>query len=205
MKRLLVIGCAALAGFLALHRPPSAPAVLTAAAAPSAPPSQHSRKWHPSASAAPASIVYVVGAVARPGLYRVPANARIDDAVRRAGGLRADADHAGVNLAPRVTDGEEIDVLRTGETRAPASRRTKRKKTSHTAVSALFAGRLDLNAAGEAALANIPGIGATLAARIVAYRRLNGPFQSLDELADVAGMTQRRIDAVAAYAEITAK
>jgi competence protein ComEA len=61
---------------------------------------------------------------------------------------------------------------------------------------------VDLNAAGASALASIPGIGATLAARIVAYRRLNGPFLSLDELADVAGMTQSRIDALGEYVTV---
>jgi competence protein ComEA len=53
-----------------------------------------------------------------------------------------------------------------------------------------------LNAADASALASLPGIGSTLAERIVQFRELNGPFASLDELADVAGMTQRRIDAI---------
>lgn len=203
MKRLLVAACALVAGFLALHRPPSAPALVAAAALPSAAPSQHSRKGHPFAAHAGESVVYVVGAVLHPGLYRVGADARIEEAVRRAGGLRADADPAAVNLAQRVRDGEEIDVLRAGES-APATRRTKRKKTARTAFSQRSQS-VDLNGADERTLAQIPGIGAALAARIVEYRRLNGPFASFDELADVAGMTQRRIDAVAAYATINAK
>jgi competence protein ComEA len=150
----------------------------------------------------PASVVYVVGAVARPGLYRLAPGARVNDAVERAGGLRADADPAAVNLAERVSDGEEIHVLRLGETaRAPARKsRTKRKTSDASApIEAI-----DLNAAGASALASNPGIGATLAARIVAYRRLNGPFASLDELADVAGMTPRRIDALAPYVTVIA-
>ena len=53
-----------------------------------------------------------------------------------------------------------------------------------------------MNAADASALASLPGIAPTLAARIVEYRRVNGPFASVDELADVAGMTQRRIDAL---------
>jgi competence protein ComEA len=131
-------------------------------------------------------------------LYRVPAGARVNDAIQRAGGLRAEADPAAVNLAERVSDGEEIRVLRLGETGAPA-----RKSTQRAARKALpAAAPIDLNAADAQALASIPGIGPTLAARIVEFRRINGPFASLDELADVAGMTQRRIDAMSAYVTV---
>ncbi|HLI97350.1 MAG TPA: helix-hairpin-helix domain-containing protein, partial [Candidatus Baltobacteraceae bacterium] len=59
-----------------------------------------------------------------------------------------------------------------------------------------------VNTADAQTLASIPGIGSTLASRIVEYRRLNGPFASLDELADVAGMTQRRVDAMSGYASV---
>ncbi len=149
---------------------------------------------------AASAVVYVVGAVAHPGLYRVESGARVNEAVARAGGLRADADPAAVNLAERVSDGEEIRVLRLGETASPVRRR-KRKGASRTS-SALPSAAIDLNAADENALATIPGIGPTLASRIVEYRRLNGPFASVDELADVAGMTQRRIDAMAEYVSV---
>lgn len=194
MKRLLVLALVAVAALLALHRPAVPPAI---ADVPQAKPaaSQHSRKGHPSHTAAAASVVYVVGAVARSGLYRLPAGARVDDAIRHAGGLRADADPAAINLAERVSDGEEIHVLRVGET-APAPARRKRKSRKTAAPPAT---PIDLNAADERALAAIPGIGPTLASRIVEYRRINGPFASLDELADVAGMTQRRIAAMSAY------
>jgi len=194
MKRLLVLALVAVAALLALHRPAVPPAI--AAMAPGKPAaSQHSRKGHSSHAAGTVSVVYVVGAVAHSGLYRLPAGARVDDAIRRAGGLRADADPAAVNLAERVSDGEEIHVLRQGEA-APASARSKRKSRKTATPPAA---PIDLNAADEHALAAIPGIGPTLASRIVEYRRINGPFASLDELADVAGMTQRRIDAMSAY------
>lgn len=154
-----------------------------------------------SVSASAASVVYVVGAVMHPGLYRLQPGARVNDAVERAGGLRADADPAAVNLAERLNDGEEIHVLRLGETASPPvrARRTRRKAPSPPPSQAI-----DLNAADASSLASIPGIGQTLAERIVAYRQLNGPFESLDELADVAGMTQRRIDAMTPYVRVNA-
>lgn len=146
--------------------------------------------------------MYVVGAVVRPGLYRVQAGARVNDAVRLAGGLRGDADPAAVNLAQRVSDGEEIDVLRVGESAPARTRQRARKPAARKRVSLPAGTIVDVNTADERVIASIPGIGATLALRIVEYRRLNGPFASLDELADVAGMTQRRIDAMAAYATV---
>lgn len=193
MNRLLVLGGAGVAALLLLHRPP-APAAAIAAA--TAAPSQHFRKGHPSASAVPRCVVYVAGAVKRPGLYTLSSGARANDAVTLAGGFTAQADGAAINLAQRVADGEEIRVPRIGEILVPAAPRARgaaRKRRARPAT------QLDLNAADAAALASLPGIGDTLAQRIVEYRSLNGPFASVDELADVAGMTQRRVDAISQY------
>ena len=194
MNRLLVFGgAAALAALLALHRPPAPAAAIVAGTPP--PLSQTSRKGHPAAAK---SVVYVAGAVRHPGLYTVAASARANDAVSRAGGLLAQADAAAVNLAQRVTDGEEIRVPRLGEA-LPAARRRSTARKSRASRPAPPDRAIDLNAADAAALTSLPGIGPTLAARIVEYRRINGPFASLDELADVAGMTQSRIDAISQY------
>jgi competence protein ComEA len=196
VNRLLVLGAvAALALLLVLHRPP-APAEAITVAPP--PPSQTFRKGHPPHTPAPQSVVYVAGAVRRPGLYTLPSNARVNDAVMRAGGMLPAADAWAVNLAQRVSDGAEIRVPRLGEATPAPSHRTRARKTPAPMTDAT----IDLNAADAAALASLPGIGETLAARIVEYRDLNGPFASLDELADVAGMTQRRIDAIAPYLRV---
>lgn len=199
MKRLLVLGVLVAAAALAFLRPAPPPAIAQVPA-PRAGASQHPRKG---ASSPPAySIVYVVGAVAHAGLYRVSAGARVNDAIERAGGMRADADPAAVNLAERLSDGEEIRVPRIGEaTPAPRRRVATRKRTQRKGFSARAA-PVDLNSADAQMLASIPGIGPTLAARIVEYRQINGPFASLDELADVAGMTQRRIDAMSAFVTV---
>jgi competence protein ComEA len=124
----------------------------------------------------------------------------VNDAVERAGGMLPAADTAAVNLAERVSDGVEIRVPRIGEaTPAPLHRVRSRKAPARVPDVAI-----DLNAVDTATLASLPGIGETLAARIVEYRNLNGPFASLDELADVAGMTQRRIDAIMPYLRVNA-
>ncbi len=136
-------------------------------------------------------VVYVAGAVPRPGLYRLRAGSRVDDAVRMAGGLERNADAAGVNLAQRLEDGDEVEVPVVGETphlrsRHPSHRRLKRSRRS--------VGVVELNAAGADSLAGVPGIGAAIAQRIVEVRDREGPFASLDELLDVAGMTAGRLE-----------
>jgi len=200
MRRLLVLVPLAIAALLALRRPAPPPAIASVPAEKPAS-SQHSRKGQSLANASSQSVVYVVGAIARAGLYRLPSGARVNDAIERAGGLLESADPASVNLAERVSDGEEIRVLRVGEA-VPARPRSKKGKKAHTLAAAAAPVPIDLNTADESALASIPGIGPTLAARIVEYRRINGPFASLDELADVAGMTQRRIDAMGTYVTV---
>jgi len=163
---------------------------------------------HPRNAAAPAggsAVVYVAGAVARPGVYALAATARVVDALARAGGATDDADLLRVNLAAHVSDGEEIAVLRRGEG-APSARRTaapKRpaRRNKRRAVAPIDEPAdepaLDLNSASADDLADLPGLGPELAERIVAFRDLNGPFASVDELADVSGMTPARLDRIA--------
>jgi competence protein ComEA len=144
-------------------------------------------------------VVYVAGELRRPGLYRIRAGARANDAVLRAGGFSAQADPAAVNLAEPIQDGQEIRVPKLGECSSASKTRMTRKKKSRLRAASIPLASIDLNAAGAADLARLPGLGETLAARIVAYRLQNGAFASVDELADVSGMTQRRIDAIAQY------
>jgi competence protein ComEA len=141
-------------------------------------------------------VVYVAGAVAKPGLYRLRAGDRYARAVALAGGLSASADPAGVNLAARAADGDEIYVPVAGESargRAPARHGRRRSATPPPASS------VDLNAAGADELAAVPGIGHAVAQRIVEMRVREGNFTSIDELLDVAGMTQARLERARPY------
>lgn len=142
-----------------------------------------------------ALVVYVAGAVKRPGLYRLRQGERYDRAVTLAGGFRPDADATGVNLAQRAADGEEVLVPRAGETTCRRSGRS-RSRTSHRrrrTAQAPAEGSVDVNAAGAEELSHVPGLGRAIAGRIVELREREGAFASLDELLDVAGMTQSRL------------
>jgi competence protein ComEA len=156
-------------------------------------------------------LVYVAGAVIHPGVYDVPDDARARDAIAKAGGAARDADLVAVNLAAHIADGDEIAVPRIGDAHPPA--RAVHSRTAHSpghrrrrhprtdtapadAPATRSAPKLDLNSATEDALADLPGIGPVLAERIVEFRALNGPFSSVDGLADVAGITPLHLDEI---------
>jgi competence protein ComEA len=176
--------------------------------------------WRPAAPAPPASqplgaprparshrltatpgadpVVYVAGAVAHPGLYRVDRGARAADAVRRAGGLRSDADVGGINLAAHVSDGDEVFAPVLGQPTPRAARRRPVRRTTKKTTTRV----VNVNADAATELALVPGIGATLAARIVDARERDGAFTSLDQLLDVAGMTAARLARAEPYLQI---
>jgi competence protein ComEA len=169
-------------------------------------------------TAAPQAMVYVAGEVARPGVYAVRSDARAKDALALAGGTRPDADLVAVNLAAHVRDGDEIVVpvrgaalpaatRANGPGRHGAGRKTRgarggrggQRHPRSRRDEPPPAAQIDINAAGADTLATIPGIGPGLAERIVAFRTANGPFASVDELLDVSGITDRRLDAMLPY------
>ncbi|MFD4421543.1 ComEA family DNA-binding protein [Agromyces sp. NPDC058484] len=127
-------------------------------------------------------LVHVLGAVARPGLVELTSGARVVDAVAAAGGFTADADPAGVNLARPVVDGEQLVVLAVGQVPPPAV------GGSPSTDGAGGDGVVHLNTADLAALDTLPRIGPALAQRIIDWREANGPFTSVDQLLDVAGI-----------------
>lgn len=120
--------------------------------------------------------VQVEGAVANPGVYDVPDGATVSDTVVMAGGLtdggQLDAGMAGAAVA----DGELI-VIPSGDT--PASEST---------------GPININTATAEELDSLPGIGPVIAERIIEHREASGGFSSIEELADVSGISERMVD-----------
>ncbi len=202
MKRIYAIVAVTLLVVVAIWHPaaPVAPVALNYT-----PERRTPRRARANANATIEAIVYVAGAVARPGLYRVTPGSRVGDVVTRAGGLLPGADPVAVNLAARVADGDEIAVPRIGESLSiPRRRATSRSRTHSTRSRATKApaAPVDLNIADAPTLATVPGIGATIAARIVALREADGPFTTFDELLDVAGMTGSRLQRAQPYLSI---
>src|SRR5262245_51954462 len=127
--------------------------------------------------------VDVVGAVRRPGLYRLPEGSRVADAVRRAGGLTRRAQLELVNLAALVADGEQVVVPRRGSAVAVAA----------GGGGAAPSGPVHLNSATLEQLDELPGVGPVTAQKIVDYRTAHGGFGSVDELDAVPGIGPARL------------
>jgi competence protein ComEA len=143
-------------------------------------------------------VVYVAGAVKRPGLYHLHSGDRNDRAVALAGGLGLGADAGAINLAQRASDGDEVYVPAVGEATRYHSSSTTRRSRRHSAH-APPSGSVDVNRSDATELAAVPGIGRSIAQRIVELRAREGSFGSLDELLDVAGMTQTRLERARPY------
>lgn len=127
--------------------------------------------------------VQVSGAVNAPGVYDLDPDARLEDAIRAAGGASGDADLAALNLARRIKDGESIEIAAVQPTPGPG-----------TAVADQHDDRVHVNTASSEELDTLPGIGPALADAIIEYREDNGPFGSVDELARVLGISARMVD-----------
>jgi competence protein ComEA len=158
------------------------------AGAPQAPPRAAIVAEKPSAATSPKLFVHVVGAVRRPGLYRLREGSRIADAVRRAGGATRKADMSLVNLAALVSDGVQVVVPR----RAAAA--AAQGGAAAPSTSAAPTGPVHLSTATLEQLDALPGIGPVTAQKILDYRQENGGFASVDELDAVPGIGPARME-----------
>jgi competence protein ComEA len=135
----------------------------------------------------PRLVIHVVGAVRRPGLYRLADGARIADALRRAGGATRRADLSLVNLAAPVSDGSQVVVPK----RAPSVAAGSESEAGDPAPAA---GPIHLNTATVEQLDELPGVGPVTAQKIVDYREQHGAFSSVDDLDAIPGIGPARLE-----------
>lgn len=125
-------------------------------------------------------VVHVAGAVSSPGVYTLPADSRVDDAVRAAGAT-ADADLSQLNLAQKLADGQKITVPVAGATPADGS-------SAATTADSDNGGLININTATQEELESLPSIGEVRAQAIITYREEHGGFRTIDELKEVSGI-----------------
>lgn len=175
---------AAVAAFLLLRPPPAPPPELSLPVATTV-------TGPPSTSAPPPEhvVAHAAGAVARPGVYRLDAGARVADLVDAAGGLTPEADPDRVNLAAPVVDGAQVYVPAVGEQPPPVAPAAGDTATTTAAP----VGPVNLNTATAAELDTLPGVGPATAAAILEWRVANGGFTSVDQLLDVRGIGEAKL------------
>jgi len=122
--------------------------------------------------------VYITGAVATPGVYKLPVDSLVEAAVQAAGGFSEGAEQDSINLARPLVDGEQINVPGLVD-------------TGH-----VNAGRVNINTATVTELETLPGIGPSAAQSIVDYRLENGPFQSIQAIQNVPGIGPATYDGI---------
>lgn len=135
-------------------------------------------------------VVDVAGAVSDPGVYRLPAGARVNDAIQRAGGATARAEVDSINLAARLSDGQQVVVPE------------RLKGSSTTAASSMGgsgteqAGPINLGSASVDDLDTIEGIGPVTAQKILEFRDQHGGVSSVDQLDQIDGIGPATMDAL---------
>lgn len=180
-------------GYFWLARPQAQPVVAGPAAsagpATSGGPAVRPRRGGPitSGAATPMAtgsmVVQVGGKVQHPGVFPLPAGSRVTDAINAAGGLRPGASTGMLNLARKISDGEQILVDVPG---APAG------APGATSGAGSSSDPVDLNTATPEQLEQLPGVGPVYAKRIIDYRTQHGGFRSIDELRQISGIGEHR-------------
>jgi competence protein ComEA len=137
-------------------------------------------------------VVDVSGAVSDPGVYRLPAGSRVNDALQRAGGATARAEADSINLAARLTDGQQIIV----PVRVKGSGAVTAGAAAGTAATAESMAPISIGAATVEELDTIEGIGPVTAQQIVEFRDQQGGISSVDQLDEISGIGPATMEAL---------
>ena len=134
-------------------------------------------------------IVYISGAVHKPGVFKVFNNARVIDLVTMAGGLTPEADVNKINMAQLIKDGMHINVVTKSVVPGGSETLNNMSKVKGST-------KISINTANKNELDALPGIGPSLAERIMEYRQVNGSFSDINELKKVPGVGQSKFDKI---------
>ena len=173
----------------------------------------------------PEIVVHVTGAVQSPGVYRLSPDARVQDAIEKAGGAGARADVHRLNLAAKIRDGQQIHVPSASLPQAASSRADVRQLNPSTTPPSVppsegrgseAEGRdsppatqastneppptegalINVNTATLEQLQTLPRIGPVVAQRIIEYRETYGPFSTIEELTQVKGIGEKTLEKI---------
>ena len=156
-------------------------------------------------------VVDVDGAVAHPGLYKLPPDSRVQAALAAAGGLSPQADVHRINRAAKLHDGQKLYVLSQGESGPPQAASSGQGCEGQACTSAEGGvagsdpegqGLVNINTANAVQLTQLPGVGPAIAQKIIDYRTANGPFTSVDDLTKVPGIGAAKLAQIKSHARV---
>lgn len=156
-------------------------------------------------------VVDVDGAVAHPGLYKLPPGSRVQAALAAAGGLSPQADVHRINRAAKLHDGQKLYVLSQGESTPPQAASSGQGCEGQACTSAEGGvagsdaegqGLVNINTANAVQLTQLPGVGPAIAQKIIDYRTANGPFTSVDDLTKVPGIGAAKLAQIKSHARV---
>lgn len=156
-------------------------------------------------------VVDVDGAVAHPGLYKLPPDSRVQAALAAAGGLSPQADVHRINRAAKLHDGQKLYVLSQGESTPPLAASSGQGCEGQACTSAEGGvagsdpegqGLVNINTANATQLTQLPGVGPAIAQKIIDYRTANGPFTSVDDLTKVPGIGAAKLAQIKSHARV---
>lgn len=152
-------------------------------------------------------MVYITGEVKNPGIYELEENSRIKDVIEKAGGLKETADITDINLATILQDEDKITIpskeenkqekQNTENIQSNKQSKTTEKSQNTTSISTNTTGKnqntkVNINTATQTELETLPGIGPSIASKIVSYRKENGKFKSIEEIKKVNGIGESK-------------
>ena len=152
-------------------------------------------------------MVYITGEVKNPGIYELEENSRIKDVIEKAGGLKETADITDINLATILQDEDKITIpskeenkqekQNTEKIQSNKQSKTTEKSQNTTSISTNTTGKnqntkVNINTATQTELETLPGIGPSIASKIMSYRKENGKFKSIEEIKKVNGIGESK-------------
>lgn len=153
-------------------------------------------------------VVYVTGAVSEPGVYSLPVNSRVEDALQVAGGMTEEADINSVNLAALLQDGLEIHVSQKSKEFIPESGASSPAGEGRTAdeqpATLTISYPININTASQAELESLPGIGPVTAQKIIEYRAENG-FTIIEDIQKVSGIGPATFEKIKDFISVKAE
>lgn len=146
--------------------------------------------------------IHITGQINSPGIIELEEGARIADAIEKSGGATALANLENVNLAYELQDGQKVYIPSMEEGKVEYLTEESGENIIEDTSAFSKTKKININKASEEDLQNIPGIGPSMAQKIVIYRKENGEFKSIEDLKNVSGIGDKKFESMREYISI---